>query len=45
MLLCVVRQNETVQLKRIVSDTDPGAFVMLTHAQEVMGRGFNLHSI
>jgi uncharacterized membrane-anchored protein YitT (DUF2179 family) len=43
MLLCAVRQSETFQLKRIVADVDPEAFVMLTHVQEVLGRGFKEH--
>ncbi len=45
MLLCAVRQSETVQLKRIVADADPEAFVMLTHVQEVLGRGFKQHNM
>lgn len=45
LLLCAVRQSETVQLKRIVAEADPEAFVMLTHVQEVLGQGFKSYSM
>ena len=45
MLLCAVRQSETMPLKRIVAEADPEAFVMLTHVQEVLGRGFKEHAL
>jgi len=40
MLLCAVRRHEAIALKRIISETDPTAFMLLANVQEVLGRGF-----
>ena len=40
VLLCVLAQSEISLLKSIVSDVDPGAFVVITEAAEVLGEGF-----
>lgn len=40
ILLTVLRPRETWQLKQIVRELDPGAFVVVASASEVMGRGF-----
>lgn len=40
ILLTVLRPRETWQLKQIVSELDPNAFVVVASASEVMGRGF-----
>ncbi len=37
---CVVNRFELAKLKRIVSETDPNAFVYISDASEVLGRGF-----
>jgi len=40
VLLCVVTRLQIVQLKAIVKDIDPDAFVMVTDVREAMGEGF-----
>lgn len=37
---CVINRFELARLKKIVAETDPGAFVYITDASEVMGQGF-----
>lgn len=37
ILLCVIRKTELPSLKRLVYDTDPNAFVIISDAKEVMG--------
>lgn len=40
MLYCVVSQKEIVQVKEIVAEADPKAFVIVSDAREVLGEGF-----
>lgn len=40
VLYCVVSQKEIVQVKEIVAETDPDAFVIVSDAREVLGEGF-----
>lgn len=40
MLYCVVSQKEIVQVKEIVQEADPDAFVIVSDAREVLGEGF-----
>jgi uncharacterized membrane-anchored protein YitT (DUF2179 family) len=40
MLYCVVSQKQIVQVKEIVSEIDPHAFVIVSDAREVFGEGF-----
>lgn len=40
ILLCALTITEISQLKALVSDQDPTAFVIISPAQEVLGRGF-----
>lgn len=40
VLMAVVGQNEITRLKAIVRSVDPGAFVIITEAHEVLGEGF-----
>lgn len=40
VLLCAIAPTEVPKLKKIVRECDPDAFVILTSAQDVMGRGF-----
>ncbi|TEB04996.1 hypothetical protein Psch_03759 [Pelotomaculum schinkii] len=37
---CVVNRFELAKLKKIVAESDPNAFVYISDASEVMGRGF-----
>lgn len=40
-IVCIaVHKNEYVKVKRIVKQTDPDAFVIITGASEVLGKGF-----
>ncbi len=40
VLLCVVSQRQIVQLKEIVRQIDPNAFVIVADVREVLGEGF-----
>ncbi|MDR0293618.1 MAG: YitT family protein [Oscillospiraceae bacterium] len=40
VLLCAVKRQQVAALKTLVRETDPGAFVILTEASEVLGEGF-----
>ena len=40
MLYCVVSQKEIVNVKEIVAEVDPNAFVIVSDAREVLGEGF-----
>ena len=44
MLYCVVSQKELVVLKEMVAEIDPEAFVIVSDAREVLGKGFLEHS-
>lgn len=39
-IICVVRKNELSELKRIVLENDPEAFMVITHSYEVIGKQF-----
>ena len=40
VLMCVVGALEALQLRRIVAQVDPGAFVIVTDVHEALGEGF-----
>ncbi len=40
VLMCTVRKTEFASLKRIVSESDPGAFFMVMETSDVFGNGF-----
>lgn len=40
VLLCVLSTKEIIALKKLVSDIDPQAFVIVSPAHEVLGEGF-----
>lgn len=44
VLLCVVTEEELHRLKRRLSEVDPEAFIIVTDAREVAGRGFTLET-
>lgn len=44
VLMCVVAESEAAKVKRMVLQTDPEAFVVITDAREVNGRGFTLET-
>lgn len=41
VLLCVVNRSQFAQVKEIVKEIDPNAFVMVTEMYEVLGEGFS----
>ncbi len=40
VILCVVSRKELVHLERLVANTDPEAFVIVSEVHEVLGEGF-----
>ncbi|MBI5053220.1 MAG: YitT family protein [Chloroflexi bacterium] len=40
ILLCVVSRSEISQVKTIVHEADPNAFVVIGQVNEVLGEGF-----
>lgn len=40
LLLCAVSRGEVGQVKKIVKTIDNNAFIMITNAREVLGKGF-----
>jgi uncharacterized membrane-anchored protein YitT (DUF2179 family) len=40
VLMCAIRKNEFVKFKNIVNSIDKNAFIILTDAREVLGKGF-----
>lgn len=40
VLMCIVKRNELPRLKRVVSDIDDNAFIILSEVREVLGEGF-----
>lgn len=43
VLMCAVRRNQFVRLRRIIKSIDENAFIILTDAREVIGNGFNIN--
>lgn len=44
MLVCVVRKKQITQMNDIIKSIDPEAFVYITKAKDVSGRGFTYHT-
>ena len=40
VICCAVNKSQYVKIKRTVGETDPNAFIVITHAGEVLGEGF-----
>ena len=40
MLLCVVKRQQIVEIRRIIKNIDQKAFVIVTDARDVFGKGF-----
>ena len=40
VLLCVISKREVILMKKIVQQTDPNAFLIISDAKEVLGEGF-----
>ncbi len=43
VLLCAFKQRQIVELKALVKGIDPGAFLIVCNAQEVLGDGFRAY--
>lgn len=43
VLLCVVHRGQITQLKQVVNNYDPKAFIILTDVREVLGEGFKTY--
>ena len=40
MLMCVASRSEVIKIRQIISEIDPKAFIVITNAREVYGKGF-----
>ena len=45
MLFSVVGKKQIVQLKEVVAQVDPKAFMIVTDAREVLGEGFQEYKV
>ncbi|MCL2019774.1 MAG: YitT family protein [Oscillospiraceae bacterium] len=45
VICCAAHKNQHEKIKRIVGQVDPSAFIVITHAGEVLGEGFNPNRI
>ena len=45
VIFCIVRTREVVNIKRILDEVDPAAFLIISEAYEVKGRGFKVQEI
>ena len=43
ILLCVVGRREIIRLRREIKEIDKNAFIILSDAREVLGKGFKTH--
>ena len=41
IILCVIKQRQIVDLKRLVGEIDPAAFLIVSDSREVFGEGFS----
>ena len=41
LVLCAARNHEIPRIRRLVKELDPESFVVLTEANEILGKGFN----
>ena len=41
VILCVIKQRQIVELRRLVEQTDPAAFMIVCDSREVFGQGFD----
>ncbi len=42
VLLCAIKKQQILELKKIVRQTDPDAFVIISESRDVMGNGFQI---
>ncbi len=41
MLICVVRSHEVQKINKIINEIDPQTFMIVSEANEILGKGFN----
>jgi len=44
-IMCAVRRNQYVRLKRFIATIDPNAFIIITSANEIVGSGFKSNDL
>ena len=44
LVLCVIKQNQIAELKKLITEIDPRSFVIVTRSHEVFGKNFSLLS-
>ena len=44
VLLCAIKKRQAAELKRLITDIDPDAFVILQESHQVLGEGFKRYS-
>ncbi|KXB45914.1 hypothetical protein HMPREF3188_00877 [Tissierellia bacterium KA00581] len=45
VVFCIVNTKQVINVKKILNEVDPKAFLIITDAYEVKGRGFKTHEI
>ena len=45
VILCVFKSSNIAAIKELVNDIDPGAFIIVCEAHEVLGEGFNTNTM
>ena len=44
MILSAIKKRQAAELKQLVIDIDPNAFIILQESHQVLGEGFNEYS-
>ena len=44
VILCAFGRSQIVQVKRLVKDVDPNAFIIVYDAHEILGEGFSAYT-
>ena len=45
ILMCAAGRGDLLKIKQIVQENDKNAFIIITNAREVLGKGFNKEEI
>ena len=43
VIMCAIRKNQLPKAKEIVRETDDSAFMIITSANEILGKGYKSH--
>ena len=41
IILCVIKSRQIVELRKIINEIDPAAFLIISDSREVFGEGFS----